>query len=106
MHKESQIASRVPAATLHGSIDFAILAIREDEFRAVLHFFPPCETVVGRRTYDIATFKALDGSVYRAALLRSLEQGHTSAQAAASDVLADLDPTWLVLIGIAGAVPE
>ena len=101
-----QAARSLLVADLRGSIDFAILTIREDEFRAVLRFFPPIQRAVGRRTYEIAEFETIDGSVYKAALLRSHEKGHASAQSAASDVIVDLDPQWLVLVGIAGAVPE
>lgn len=95
------------AAEIKGTVDFALITIREDEFAAVLHFFPPTGESKGqRRTYEIADFKTLDGSNYRAALFRSTEQGHGAAQAAASDVISDLEPAWLVLVGIAGAVPE
>lgn len=95
------------AEDLKGSVDFALIAIREDEFAAVLHFFPPTAVASGRqRTYEISDFKTADGSCYRAALLRTLEQGHSAAQAAASDVISDLNPSWIVLVGIAGAVPE
>lgn len=95
------------AEEIRGTVDFALIAIREDEFAAVLHFFPPTGESKGkRRTYEITDFKTLDGSDYRAALFRSTEQGHSAAQAAASDVISDLKPAWLVLVGIAGAVPE
>lgn len=95
------------AEEIYGTVDFALITIREDEFAAVLHFFPPTGESKGkRRTYEIADFETLDGSNYRAALFRSTEQGHGAAQAAASDVIADLNPAWLVLVGIAGAVPE
>jgi len=95
------------AEQLKGSVDFALIAIREDEFEAVLKFFPPTSEAKGaHRTYEIADFKTTDKCDYRAAIVRSLEQGHSAAQAAASDAISDLDPTWLVLIGIAGAVPE
>jgi nucleoside phosphorylase len=39
------------------------------------------------------------------AIIRTLEQGHLEAQAAATDVIVDLDPRWLIVVGIAGAVP-
>src|SRR5207249_3220492 len=101
-----QTARSQPAKELRGRIDFAILAIREDEFRAVLRFFPPSGRAVGRRTYEIASFETNDGTLYKVALLRSHEQGHSSAQSAATDVIVDLDPQWLVVVGIAGAVPD
>lgn len=92
---------------IKGTVDFALIAIREDEFAAVLQFFPPTGEFKGKnRTYEISDFKTSDGSDYRAALFRTTEQGHSAAQAAASDVISDIDPAWLVLVGIAGAVPE
>ena len=103
----SSSIERLSAENVRGSVDFALIAIREDEFAAVLHYFPPTKEAKGQlRTYEIADFETADGSIYRAAVFSSLEQGHSAAQAATSDVITDLDPTWIVLIGIAGAVPE
>jgi nucleoside phosphorylase/ADP-ribose pyrophosphatase YjhB (NUDIX family) len=89
-----------------GAVDFVIVTVREDEYRAVLRFFPPMFEVGGRRTYSICEFGTIDGDRYRAAILRTPEQGHASAQAATSDAITDFDPSWIVLVGIAGAVPE
>lgn len=98
---------RLLAENIKGSVDFALIAIREDEFEAVLHYFPPTAEAEGQhRTYEISDFETAKGSIYRAAILRSLEQGHGAAQAATSDVISDLNPAWIVLVGIAGAVPE
>ncbi|MBT9492425.1 MAG: hypothetical protein IV107_08740, partial [Paucibacter sp.] len=94
------------AANLSGSIDFVVISIREDEFRAVLRYFRPLFECRGRRTYDICEFKASNSQFYRAALIRTAEQGHLAAQATASDAIADLSPAWIVLVGIGGAVPE
>lgn len=93
--------------TTNVSVDFAILAIRDDEFEAVLKYFGPTQEYVGaQRTYEIAKVTSGSGQQYRVALLRAHEQGHSAAQAAAADVIADLCPSWLLLVGIAGAVPE
>jgi nucleoside phosphorylase len=100
------MSREMQAAQLADSIDFAVITIRDDEFRAVLRYFPPRIACRGRRTYDIAEFEAANGQSYRAALVRTAEQGHLSAQAVASDLIADLAPTWIVLVGIGGAVPE
>lgn len=91
---------------IKGTVDFALITIREDEFEAVLKFFPPTGVVTKERTYSICDFKGQNQHAYRAALLRCFEQGHSSAQSATSDVIHDLDPKWIVLVGIAGAVPE
>lgn len=88
-------------------VDFAIITFRDDELDAVLKFFKPHEQHKGsRRRYSVASVTTNSGRVIKVAVLRSHEQGHAAAQAAASDVISDLDPKWLVLVGIAGAVPE
>lgn len=88
-------------------VDFAIIAIRDDELEAVLKFFGPCEQRKGaRRNYSVASVTTKSGRFFKVAVLRSHEQGHAAAQAAASDVISDLNPKWIILVGIAGAVPE
>lgn len=88
-------------------IDMAIISIRDDEFDAVLKYFEPNREIRGkRRTYDVAEITSATGRKYQVALLRAHEQGHGAAQSAATDVLFDLAPAWLLLVGIAGAVPE
>lgn len=88
-------------------VDFAIITFRDDELEAVLKFFQPFQQrKCARRSYTVASVTTNSGRVIKVAVLRSHEQGHAAAQAAASDVISDLDPKWLVLVGIAGAVPE
>jgi nucleoside phosphorylase len=88
--------------------DIVVLVIREDEQKAVLSRLPnrwylPCEN----RTYVIGDSQSsVEDSVYRVAVLASLEQGPGYAQEAAEDAIADLRPQWLALVGIAGAVPD
>lgn len=88
-------------------VDFAIIAIRDDELSAVLKFFEPYHPLkCTNRTYSVATITSKSGRIFKVAVLRSHEQGHAAAQAAATDVIYDLNPRWLILVGIAGAVPE
>ena len=95
------------AASVLRQVDFAIIAIRDDEFEAVLKYFQPNKEIRGkRRTYDVAVVNSSSGKNYQVARLRTHEQGHAAAQSAAADVLADLNPAWLLLVGIGGAVPE
>lgn len=42
---------------------------------------------------------------YTVAILRCTEQGNGEAQAAARDLLEDLAPAWILVVGIAGGVP-
>ncbi|UPU37468.1 hypothetical protein M1B72_07115 [Geomonas paludis] len=92
---------------LANSVDIAVITIREDEFEAILRKFIPCKYITGkRRTYDICEFKDINNKSYEVAVLRAHEQGHGSAQSATSDVISDLDPKWIMVVGIAGGVPE
>jgi nucleoside phosphorylase/DNA-binding NarL/FixJ family response regulator len=96
-------ASRI---TIKGKIDFAIITIREDEFRAVLKRFPHEESVEGNRRYAISHVEAFDSKHYTVAIGRTPEQGQGASQDMARDMIEDLDPHWLLLVGIAGGVPE
>jgi nucleoside phosphorylase len=42
---------------------------------------------------------------YGVVIVRCLEQGQSSAQQIAHDLIEELDPRWLLLVGIAGGVP-
>jgi predicted ATPase/nucleoside phosphorylase/SpoVK/Ycf46/Vps4 family AAA+-type ATPase len=87
-------------------VDFGILTIREDELEAVLdRFTDKLETVKGRRHYNLRRVELQGGDAYTVAVLRCIEQGNGEAQAAARDLLEDLDPQWLLVVGIAGGVP-
>jgi nucleoside phosphorylase len=46
-----------------------------------------------------------DGDEYLIAIIRSVEQGEGHGQDVARDIIEDLDPQWLLLVGIAGGVP-
>ena len=88
-------------------IDIGILTIREDEFRAVLQVFPNNRKLVrGRRHYNLRTADAGNGQTYRIAILRQIEQGNGEALDAARDVIEELRPRLLLVVGIAGGVPS
>lgn len=94
------------ASDIRGKVDFGIITVREDEFEAVLRRFPHHDDAVGgERTYCINHTEAFD-SEYLVAALRLPEQGQGAAHDAARDLIADLDPQWLVLVGIGAAVPH
>lgn len=93
-------------ADLH-PVDFAVMAIREDEYTAVLERFPVQELCLGKnRTYTLTRLQFQDGATYLVSCAPSIEQGGGHAQDAARDMIEDLDPGMLLLVGIAGAVPE
>jgi nucleoside phosphorylase len=89
-----------------GKVDFGILTIRADENTAVLSRFPKLATEEGRRRYRIRTLALPNGGTYTLAVLRCLEQGNTDSQDAANALLHDLEPRFLLVVGIAGGVPH
>lgn len=89
-------------------VDIGILTIRDDEFRAVLKAFPLSPTIYrGRhREYALRVAEAGDGQQYNVAVLRQVEQGNGEAQEAARDLIDDLQPSFLLIVGIAGGLPS
>lgn len=89
-------------------VDIGILTIREDEFRAALQVFPDDHGIYkGRhREYTLRTADAGRGNRYRLAVLRQVEQGNGEAQEAARDFIDDLQPSLLLVVGIAGGLPS
>lgn len=95
------------AKSLRGRIDFVVITIREDEFEAVLHRFKPTMPVYGgKQYYEYAKLRRADGTVVRVAIMRAFDQGQSVAQLVTHDAITDLAPKWIVLTGIAGAVPD
>lgn len=89
------------------SIDIGILTIRDDEFRAVLAEFPDEAGIhQGKRDYTLRYADAGKGGRYTVAVLRQIEQGNGEAQDAARDLLDDLDPSLLLVVGIAAGLPS
>lgn len=93
----------------HTNVDIAIITIRDDEFRALLHAFPH-EVGLGyhrggHREYTLRSADCGNGH-YRIAILRLIEQGNGEAQNAARDLLEDLQPNAALVVGVAAAVPS
>jgi len=88
-------------------VDFAVITIRPDEFEAVLERFSPRQPVEGgKQLYEYCRLTTDESVECSVVVVRSLEQGANSAQSVARDVIEDLDPRWLILVGIAGGVPD
>jgi nucleoside phosphorylase len=89
-------------------VDIGVLTIRDDEFRAVLQTFARDHGIYkGRyREYTLRTADAGQGARYRLAILRQIEQGNGEAQEAARDLIDDLQPSLLLVVGIAGGLPS
>ncbi|HEY3330241.1 MAG TPA: AAA family ATPase [Capsulimonadaceae bacterium] len=87
-------------------VDFVIITVREDEYRAVLSRFKPEGLYSGQnRTYAMSSLELPSGHTYSIAMIRCTEQGGQAGQAAASAAIQDLDLRWILLVGIAGAPP-
>lgn len=95
------------AKARRGTIDFGILTVREDEFEAVLQRLPQDAGVVsGRRRYNVRRVETAQGDTYAVAVIRCIEQGNGEAQAAANDMLEELNPHWILVVGIGGGAPS
>lgn len=88
-------------------VDIGILTIRDDEFRSVLKEFDQrAGHFRGRREYALRYAQAGNGRRYTLAILKQIEQGNGEAQDAARDLLEDLSPALLLVVGIAGGLPS
>lgn len=90
------------------TVDIGILTIRDDEFRALLDVFPSNAGIYRGRTreYTLRYAEAGPGWRYTVAMLRQIEQGNGEAQDAARDLIDDLDPALLLVVGIAAGLPS
>src|SRR5678815_564259 len=91
----------------HGAhqVDVGIITILADEFEAVhRRLSTKTKIVSGRREYNVFSVPTVNGAC-TVALTRCLEQGTGEAQSVARDLLEELDPQWLLVVGIAGSVP-
>jgi nucleoside phosphorylase len=92
---------------LRGRVDFAIITIKVEELAAVLDQFDAAKrhVVQGARDYVIARVARAHQSEAIVAITRCPAQGNGVAQDVARDIIDELDPQWILVVGIAGAVP-
>ena len=89
------------------AVDVVIVTIREDENRAVLNRLPDrVFRSCPNRTYAVGRVRSRYGAEYSVAVIRTPEQGPNAAQDTARDAIEDLKPRWILVIGIAGAIPD
>ena len=94
---------------IKGKVDYLILSIRKDEYEAVLRRFPNRITVSAARGKTPCHFlivETLNDRRVGVAISRILKQGHDHAQAVARNLIDDLWPNWLFLVGIAGGFAD
>lgn len=101
------MSDTIHVAAVKGTVDFAVITIRPDEYKAVLSRIPSLKIVThGRWTYLYGTIETFDKQLVNIAIARTSGQGHGPAQQVANNMLIDLEPKWVVLAGIAGAFPN
>lgn len=89
----------------HPHVDVGILTMKEEEFEAVLDQLGDTEVVQPkRRAYEVATLNTAKGPCV-VAVTRCAKQGNTFAQSAVNEMVEDLSPAFLLVVGIAGATP-
>ncbi len=104
--RESQPSSK-ERGELKGNVDIAIISVREDEFRAVHQRFETERRYTpGGLSYYMSRIKTWDAHYYTVAITRCSEQGNDAAQKLASDIIHELDPQLILVVGIAGGVPD
>ncbi len=89
-------------------VDIAIITILPEESEAVLkHFKPTVPYHHPRgRIYWICEVTAKDGYRYVVTIARRGVQGNDTSQKLANDIIRDLDPELILVVGIAGGVPD
>lgn len=104
-NKDSASMKRI-TENLKGKVDYAIITVRQDEFEAVINRFSIKGDYHGERIYNIANLIDKKNNNLLISIVRTHEQGQAEAQNITNDIISDLDPKWIVLTGIAGAVPD
>jgi nucleoside phosphorylase len=93
-------------AQYKGKVDFGIITIKPEENQAVLRRLPAPIEVRGQRTYNLHELVGNSSAPYQIATVRQPEQGNMQAALVTRDLIADLDPHWILLVGIGGAPPS
>lgn len=89
------------------SVDFALITVRQDEYEAVLQRFPTTPLRgSGGRLYGLSHLTTRTGKTCLVAVTRCPEMANDVAQQVANDMIRDLDPQMLLVVGIAGGVPD
>jgi len=92
---------------VRGHVDFAVITIKNEEFVATLTQFGATNShiVKAARDYALVSIPQPRGAKAVAAITRCPSQGNGVAQDVVRDIIADLDPQWILVVGIAGAAP-
>lgn len=98
---------RCTVEELRGTVDVAVITVRQDEYNAIASRLGVARPVTGgNNSYEFVECGTRSGSSTRVVLTRLVRQGNTESQAVANNTIQDLDPAWLFLVGIAGGTPD
>ena len=102
------MSDTIRVESVAGNVDFAVITIRPDEYKAVLARLDQTLIVVGGecRCCEFATIQNKQGEQVSVLVGRTSGQGHGAAQRLAKNMVLDFSPRWLVLVGIAGGFPN
>lgn len=88
------------------NIDVGIITIKQEEFTAITSRLEGWAPLCGyKHLYIHQSIPVSDKLQYNVAVARCLEPGTGCAHSLAADMIEELNPTWLFLVGIAGGVP-
>jgi len=97
----------VRSEELKGQIDIGIVTIRADEATSVLERFTFDRIAEGSRRFDIARLACGEsGGIIHLGHIRCEDQGPDAAHRTTSALIQDLAPRVILLVGIAGTVPN
>ena len=89
-----------------GKVDFAIITILEEERQAVLACFQGEPVELPSLVYEFRRVPVRDGSKALVAIARASQQGNLESLTLAQRMIQELDPHWILLVGIAGGFPH
>jgi nucleoside phosphorylase/tetratricopeptide (TPR) repeat protein len=108
--KEGELSMRaepIHISKIKGHIHAAIITIRQDEYDAIESRLGESVPVIGgNNNYETASLQSDNHESVSVVLTRCVRQGNINAQAVANNIIQDIDPSWLLLVGIAGGVPD
>lgn len=92
---------------IKGKVHVAIITVRQDEYAAMEARLGETISVEGgNNSYEYSEVPTDSGAALSVVLTRTVTQGNAPAQTVAHNIIHELDPSWLFLVGIAGGVPD
>lgn len=93
-------------ASGNSAVDVAIITVRLDEERAVLERMPMYRTLDDQRQIYAVADVPVGSEKRRLAVVRCPEEGQSEAHDVARDVIEDLNPGAILVVGIGGGFPS